>query len=164
VYVGTGGISVGSGNAYTALADGYLYGGGSASSTHGYVGFNNYWTDTGIYGTRLAGRGCIALLTNGAFGIGSYYSFGSNATITTGKTRSISFLTSVGYHSDDSVEVTVNPSYVSQRWVFYNSSGEERVYNDPVSVMTGVSVSVSIPRLTRTTSTIQFTQGLMTTS
>lgn len=164
VYVGTGGISVGSGSAYTALADGYLYGGGSASSTHGYVGFNNYWTDTGIYGTRLAGRGCIALLTNGAFGIGSYYNFGSNATISTGQTKSVSFISSVGYHPDDQIEVSVSPSYVSQRWVFYNSAGEERVYNTPVSVMTGVSVSVSIPRLTRTTSTIQFTQGLMTTS
>ena len=95
VYVGTDGISVGSGTAYTALSGGYLYGGGSANNTHGYVGFNNYWSPTGIYGTRLAGRGCIALLTNGAFGIGSYYAFGSSATITTGQSGTMTYISKI---------------------------------------------------------------------
>lgn len=94
VYVGTDGVSVGSGSAFTALADGYLRGGKSSSIT-GYVGFNNYWSPTGVYGTRLAGRGCIALLTNGAFGIGSYYGFDSEATITTGCSGSITVVTDI---------------------------------------------------------------------
>ena len=95
VYISTSGISVGSGSAYTALASGYLYGGGSSGNTHGYVGFNNYWESSGIYGARLAGRGCIALLTNGPFGIGSYYNFGSNATITTGASGSQKFIVDI---------------------------------------------------------------------
>ena len=94
VYLGTNGISVGSGTAYTALAGGYLRGGLNSNIT-GYVGFNNYWATTGTYGTRIAGRGCIALLTNGVFGIGSYYSFNSDATITTGRTGSIQVVTDI---------------------------------------------------------------------
>ena len=161
VYVGTDGISVGSGSAYTALAGGYLRG-GNASNITGYVGFNNYWEPSGVYGTRLAGRGCIALLTSGPFGIGSYYNYGSDATITTGQTKSITYLKSVSYNG--SVSVSVTPSYLSERWCFYNSSGSSVHYTNPVSIMTGVTVSVTIPGLTRTTETIQFTKGLMTTS
>lgn len=102
VYIGTDGISVGSGTAYTALSGGYLYG-GSANNTHGYVGFNNYWRPTGIYGARLAGRGCIALLTNGAFGIGSYYNFGTEATITTGQSGTISYIEDIWDNGDGSI-------------------------------------------------------------
>lgn len=58
IYISTSGISVGSGSAYTALAGGYLRG-GNANDITGYVGFNNYWSPTGIYGARLAGRGCL---------------------------------------------------------------------------------------------------------
>lgn len=156
VYVSTSGISVGNGSAYTALASGYLYGGATSSSTHGYVGFNNYWLSTGIYGARLAGRGCIALLTNGAFGIGSYYSFGSDATITVGQTKNFKLVDGIS-----SVSVTVTPKTIAQRWQFVDDYGETRHYTDPVSIMTGVGVNVSV---TPSTKSISFTQGIMTTS
>lgn len=103
VYIGTDGISVGSGTAYTALSGGYLYGGGNANNTHGYVGFNNYWSSSGIYGTRLAGKGCIALLTNGPFGIGSYYDFGSSATITTGCSGTLRYISRIQDNGDGSI-------------------------------------------------------------
>lgn len=102
IYISTSGISVGSGSAYTALAGGYLRG-GSAGDITGYVGFNNYWTPTGVYGTRLAGRGCIALLTNGAFGIGSYYAFGSDATITTGQSGTMQFIERIQSNDDGTI-------------------------------------------------------------
>lgn len=102
IYISTSGISVGSGSAYTALAGGYLRGGNAGDIT-GYVGFNNYWTPTGVYGTRLAGRGCIALLTNGAFGIGSYYAFGSAATITTGQSGTMKFVERIQSNSDGTI-------------------------------------------------------------
>lgn len=103
VYVSTSGIGVGSGSAYMALASGYLYGGATANTTHGYVGFNNPWVPTGIYGCRLAGRGSIALLTDGAFGIGSYYNFGATATITTGQSGTLTCISRIQANSDGGI-------------------------------------------------------------
>ena len=142
VYVGTDGISVGSGSAYTALAGGYLRG-GNASNITGYVGFNNYWSPTGVYGTRLAGRGCIALLTNGAFGIGSYYNYGTSATITVGQSKTITFATDLS--------LTFTYSHL------YNLQCTNGQYYPDVSYISGYSWN--LPR-----SSISFTKGLMTTS
>lgn len=91
LYIGSDGFSVGSGSCYTALADGYLYG-GNAQDTTGYVGFNNYWVPTGIYGTRIAGKGCVAVLTNGAFGVGPYDSTDKTVTIKTGMSGSVTLV------------------------------------------------------------------------
>ena len=60
---------------------------GTAST--GYVSFNNYWTDDGVYGTRVAGKSGVFLLAP-RIGVGSYTSFGSNATVTQGYTGSVS--------------------------------------------------------------------------
>lgn len=135
VYVGTDGISTGSGTAYTALAGGYLRGGDS-SSIHGYVGFNNYWSPTNVYGTRLAGKGCIALLTNGPFGIGSYYDYGSSATITTGQSGHLTYISSL-----------------SASWTNMSLTG---TYNVP-NLCQNLSINW-------TTSNLYFTKGLMTTT
>ena len=143
VYISTGGISVGSGTAYTALADGYLYGGASANSTSGYVGFNNYWRSTGVYGARLAGRGCIALLTNGAFGIGSYYNFGSEATITQGHDKTITYLTSA----------TLSLTYSH----IYNVARIDDQYYQDIEYVSGYSFNTN-------SSSVAFTKGIMTTS
>ena len=142
VYIGTDGISVGSGTAYTALAGGYLRG-GNADSITGYVGFNNYWSDTGKYGARLAGRGCIALLTDGAFGIGAYYQYGTSATITVGQSKTITFGTSL--------ELEFTYSHL------YNVQCTDGKYYPDVSYISGYSWKM--PR-----SSIAFTKGLMTTS
>ena len=65
VYVSTSGISTGNGSAWITMANGQLYGtGGGGTASTGYVSFNNYWTDDGVYGTRVAGeeRECLSLL------------------------------------------------------------------------------------------------------
>ena len=142
VYIGTDGISVGSGTAYTALAGGYLRG-GNADSITGYVGFNNYWSNTGKYGARLAGRGCIALLTDGVFGIGSYYQYGTAATITVGQSKTITFGTSL--------ELEFTYSHL------YNVQCTDGKYYRDISYISGYSWKM--PR-----SSIAFTKGLMTTS
>lgn len=141
VYVGTDGISVGSGTAYAALAGGYLRGGNSNDIT-GYVGFNNYWTDTGKYGARLAGRGCLALLTDGPFGIGSYYSYGNSATITVGQSKTITFGTSL------SMNFTFSK--------LYNVQCTNGQYYPEIEYISGYNWS--LPR-----SSVTFTKGLMTT-
>lgn len=102
VYIGTDGIAVGSSSAYTALAGGYLRG-GNASDITGYVGFNNYWQPTGVYGTRLAGRGCVAILTNGGFGVGSYYAFGTTATISSGESGTMKYIEKIQDNGDGSI-------------------------------------------------------------
>lgn len=142
VYVGTDGISVGSGTAYTALAGGYLRG-GNASDITGYVGFNNYWKPTNVYGARLAGRGCIALLTDGAFGIGSYYSFGSEATITVGQTKTITFATDLNLEFKYST--------------ITNLQRTDGTYYSSIEYVSGYSWK--LPR-----SSVTFTKGLMTTA
>lgn len=91
LYIGTDGFSVGSGTCYTALSNGYLYG-GNAKDITGYVGFNNYATDSGIYGTRLAGKGCVAVLTNGFFGVGEYKECSEYASVKTGMSGSVTLV------------------------------------------------------------------------
>lgn len=90
IYIGNDGISVGSGNTYTTLANGHLAGGKAGSET-GYIAFNSYWSDTGIYGSVLAGKGMICLLTNGSIGVGSYYGFDKASYVTIGKSGTVFF-------------------------------------------------------------------------
>ena len=170
VYVSTTGISVGSGSAYTALANGYLYGGATASTTHGYVGFNNYWKDSGVYGARLAGRGCICLLTNGSFGIGSYYDYGKDATITVGQSKTITYVSSVDKSPTVTVNLSVNYTTFNKTLYFptkMNSDGTASTWSYAYisNIITGVSVSsVNVGSISYSTKSIQFTKGIMTTS
>lgn len=90
VYVSTSGISTGNGSAWITMANGHIYGtGGSGTSATGYVSFNNYWTDTGVYGTRIAGRSGLFILAP-RIGVGSYVAFGSDSTVTEGYTGTVS--------------------------------------------------------------------------
>ena len=91
LYIGTDGFSVGGGTCYTAMANGYLYG-GTAEDITGYVGFNNYNTKTGMYGARLAGKGCICLLTDDWIGVGEYKDRGEYVSCKTGMSGSVTLV------------------------------------------------------------------------
>lgn len=91
LYIGTDGFSVGSGTCYTAMANGYLYG-GTAEDITGYVGFNNYNTSSRVYGARLAGKGCICLLTDDWIGVGPYKDRGEYVECKTGRTGSVTLV------------------------------------------------------------------------
>lgn len=151
IYIGTSGISVGSGSTYTALADGYLYG-GNANDITGYVGFNNFLKSTGVYGVRVAGRGCIALLTDGALGIGSYHNFGGEATITLGRTNTITFYSSITPNRFISRTVYLPTQVVAQDGFF------------KVTSYTSIDLNQLVTGLSCTKSSIGFTKGIMTTS
>lgn len=142
VYLSGSGMSVGNGSTFTTLSNGHIYGGKNGDTT-GYVSFNNYWRPTGVYGTRIAGRGCISLLTDGSFGIGSYYSFGSEATITVGQSKTITFATDLNLEFKYSTMTNVQRTDGS----YYSS----------VEYISGYSWN--LPR-----SSVMFTKGLMTTS
>lgn len=91
LYIGTDGFSVGGGTCYTAMANGYLYG-GTAEDITGYVGFNNYNTSSRVYGARLAGKGCICLLTDDWIGVGPYKDRGEYVECKTGRTGSVTLV------------------------------------------------------------------------
>ena len=91
LYIGTDGFSVGSGTCYTAMANGYLYG-GTAEDITGYVGFNNYNTKSKVYGARLAGKGCICLLTDDWIGVGEYKGRGEYVSCKTGMSGSVTLV------------------------------------------------------------------------
>lgn len=91
LYIGTDGFSVGSGSCYTAMANGYLYG-GTAEDITGYVGFNNYNTKSKVYGARLAGKGCICLLTDDWIGVGEYKDRGEYVSCKTGMSGSVTLV------------------------------------------------------------------------
>lgn len=91
LYIGTDGFSVGGGTCYTAMANGYLYG-GTAEDITGYVGFNNYNTSSRVYGARLAGKGCICLLTDDWIGVGPYKDRGESVECKTGRTGSVTLV------------------------------------------------------------------------
>lgn len=145
VYVGTDGISVGSGSAYTALSSGYLRGGNS-NDISGYVGFNNNWVPTGVYGARVAGKGCICLYTDGAFGIGSYINYGEDGIITTGQSGSFRYCNNIAYSDvyitliNGQLGIQVTKPGPNVNWVHFQIVGN--VY----------------------WSTVTFTKGLMTTT
>lgn len=105
VYVSTSGISTGNGSAWITMANGHIYGtGGSGTSSTGYVSFNNYWTDTGVYGTRVAGSSGVFILAP-RIGVAGYSSFGSTVTVTEGYTGSVSqpIVKSITANSDGSI-------------------------------------------------------------
>lgn len=87
VYLGIDGVSTGSGTMFIAMADGYIYGG--KRGENGYVGFNNYNANTGVYGTRIAGKGCVAVLTDGFFGVGRYGTIDTDVTVDQGVNNTI---------------------------------------------------------------------------
>lgn len=83
-----------------AIDGGRLHGGNGGDN--GYVSFNTYYVPTGIYGARLAGIGCVALLTP-YLGVGSYTDMDSDAIITIGQTGNIQVVTDVSINEDGSI-------------------------------------------------------------
>lgn len=99
VYVGDDGISVGTGDWYITMADGYLRG-GKGSSTTGYIHFyssvlNGDNKNARLqYGTRVAGQQHVSILTPN-IGVGNYAAYNADAVVTLGKTRTINYGTSL---------------------------------------------------------------------
>lgn len=93
VYVSTNGISVGDGSIFMTLANGHLTGGDGYSAT-GYLSFNTVAESSGIKGARLAGMGCVAILTN-SFGVGRYTGYDSYAVYQEGQTGTLTYVSDV---------------------------------------------------------------------
>lgn len=153
VLFSNGGISVGSGNFHAVLSSGRLYGGNTSSVT-GYVAFNSYYTSTGVYGLRLAGKGIIAILTP-YLGVGNFIESGES-TVSIGQSVTKTFCTHV-----NTPQVGVDVKGITDH--LYNLQRTDDRYYEDVEYMTGVSVSVSV-NVPYSTLPIAFTKGLMVTS
>ena len=94
---GTFSGKVETGNHYGRWADiyeGRLYGGYGAGDA-GYLSFTTYYTQTGRYGARLAGRGIIALYTP-YLGVGPYTDISESGTVSMGKSGSVTVVDANG--------------------------------------------------------------------
>ena len=107
VYLGTDGISTGDANGlYTALANGYLSGGPGSES--GYISFNTVNTANNQNGIRVAGNGCVAILTNGDFGVGKYVDNATAATFSKGCSGTLNVPTFSGTYKYYTYEITAD--------------------------------------------------------
>ena len=119
-YVGTSGVSVGNGATFATLSSGRLYGGLEGAYT-GYVSFNTYYKPTGAYGIRVAGEGCVTLLTGDALLVGDYVPFGSSSTADIGVSASMNYIADVEFTQTTVSNVCTNlsmslPSGGSANW------------------------------------------------
>lgn len=96
VLLNTTGISTGNNAQWNAMANAAFYGGYSSGEESGYISFNTTYTPTNTAGTRVAGKGCLAILTP-YFGIGAYYARGQAATFSVGITATKTFVTSLEF-------------------------------------------------------------------
>lgn len=135
ILINSSGVSTGNGSQWNAMCKAAFYGGYSSGTETGYVSFNTYYTSTGTAGTRIAGKGCVCILTP-YFGVGAYYSRTSSATFTVGQTGSVTLV-----------------GGLSAKWTKQSLTG---TYN-----VSGLCKDLSI---SWTNYKLSFTKGLMTTA
>lgn len=135
VYVGDDGISVGTGEWNITMADGYLRG-GSSTSTTGYIHFYSsvIRDDTNgkmQYGTRVAGQQHVSLLTPN-LAVGNYAAFDKDATVTLGRTKKITYGTSL---TTGTQQLSLSPS--TTRLTYASGNGSISGLNPVIAVALG---------------------------
>lgn len=112
VYVGNDGISTSDGSKSIVLASGRLYG-FDGSTVTGYTSFKALRSGSTVYGMRIAGRGCVDILTD-VLGVGDYAEAGITQTVYSGQTADMEYATGVSYNLSASVSasstVTASPT------------------------------------------------------
>lgn len=156
VYIGHDGMSTGNGYQWNAMGNGAFYGGYSGNVETGYVSFNTQWSATGVGGARVAGKGCLCLLSPN-IGVAGWVPRGSNATVTVGRSGTRQYSTG-NVRKQGSVKVT--PYYDTLTNVARcDSSGKVIGWYPSIKYMTTVAVEVSYPEYS--TAAMVFAQGLM---
>lgn len=152
----TGSIYTSGSGGWAKIDNGHIFGGDSGSSETGYISFNQYYTPTGRYGTRVAGSGMVAIL-GPYIGFGSYAGHSASATINVGQTGTYSFMTSL---NSPSVNVSVGTGSMTDV-ARCHTDGTVYGYYSSVSYVTSVAVTVSV---TGNVQSIHFAKGLMDTT
>lgn len=134
-------------NNWIQMNAGYMQGGNVSGTTTGYIAFNTQYTDTGRYGMRVAGYGVLALLCP-YLGVGSYVSKASDSTVDVGRTKTITYMTSISITCH--WWQATNIPYVNSSWDIVGK------WNS-IDLLDHISWDVN-------TTSIRFTKGLMTTS
>lgn len=99
-----GTITSDNGYFFAKVENATLQGGKSGSETTGYIGFNTYYTQTGIYGARFAGKGVIALYAP-QIGVGDWTEPGDDGSVSTGQSGEVAFVSDIRYLEDGRVEI-----------------------------------------------------------
>lgn len=136
-----GKVTTKSGNNWSVFDAGYLKGGTdlySSSTEAGYISFNQHYSNTNTYGTRLAGRGMVAILTP-VFAVGSYVGMTTSASAYQGITRNVTVVTGINYPN---VDVTLGTDHL------YNiaqcdAAGNVTGYYGDIEIIKRVTVSVT---------------------
>ena len=157
----TGTVKSEGSDAWCKLVEGSLIGAANAYSTsseNGYISFNQYYTNTGSYGTRIAGRGMVALMSP-VIAVGGYVGRNSSASAWIGVTKTYTLATGIA-----DVEVKVKPEYdymykVARVYVDDTGTYLANEYYESVGYVKNVSVTVNV---TPSTTKITFNKGLMT--
>lgn len=141
---------------WTNINNGIISGGATQGVSTGYISFNTYYSPTGQRGTRVCGKGIVAILTP-YFAVGNYVGEDDGSTIYVGQTKTFTVLTGL-----NTPTVNVSPTtYQLHNIPTVDSSGKVTGIYDSISYVAGVNVTVNI---TGKTTNIAFTKGLMTTS
>lgn len=145
-------LSTSNGFQWNAIGEGAFYGGYGSSEETGYISFNTYFESTGVKGTRIGGKGMIALYTP-IFGIGQWANRLARQEIITGTTVTKQVvLNSIAAQGS----VTVKPTYG-----YLNNVATTTGQSYPqVVYLRGIEVVVNFPRYNA--QNFVFTKGLMT--
>ena len=136
----SGTIKSSTNSAFSTITNGHVYGGivrtnnnVTTETTKGYISFNQYYSDTSDYGTRIAGKSMIALLAP-VIGVGTYKEYDESATIYVGQTKTLSVLVAGTGNNPFQVNATFNLELnVTKDYVIdYNGNY--------IQVVTGVSL------------------------
>lgn len=97
-----GEITSDNGNNFAKITNASLQGGKTGKAMTGYVSFNTYYAPTNVYGTRLAGKGIIALYTP-YLGVGDWTELGNEGTVTVGQSGSTTIVTDIRDNGDGTI-------------------------------------------------------------
>lgn len=98
----SGTITSDNGHFFAKIENAALQGGLSKEATTGYVAFNSKYTSTGIDGTRIAGKGIIALYTP-YLGVGDWTELGEDGIVQVGQSATQKIITDITDNGDGTI-------------------------------------------------------------
>lgn len=168
VYIGPDGMSTGNGYQWNAMGNGAFFGGYNGNAETGYVDFNTRWKPSNTGGTRIAGKGCLALLSPNVGIAGWHLRSAAETTITVGQTKTQRYVESLALGPTPYITAyttTINYIY----GLTFTKSGNYLTganwTNYTLRVVTGIGYGNLYPGIkSYTNGAVQFTQGLMVTA
>lgn len=90
---------------YTSISNGMLWGGAHGQELSGYVSFNVTYAGTGVYGTKIGGKGIMALCTQ-YLGVGEWSTPYAATTVNLGQDGTLQVITNIQDNGDGTITWT----------------------------------------------------------